>query len=454
MDNVSDNFSFPNNLKVDKELIILATVALLLIPALLINIGELPPFSYSTGISKESSQIFRVVHEFLTHIPSLLLAIGFSLMIFIFLRPILGDTKSILVSLMFITSGRVFFWETINYDTDFGFALLVFITFITIFHCYKTQKYLRMFILSWSITAIAFVMKGFPALAFQVITISTFLILERRIKLLISNKHLIGLLMFAGIVFLYAGLNSDSISFPMFWRSLLNLFIIPTVNETQKTGFLVHVVQFPTEIFLYFLPWTVLIVSCFRKDFFTIIQQNAFLKFSMIAFFANILVYWLFPGLSPQYTLALFPFLLIVLLHFFNLDMNQNGIRYRTIYGILIGMSIAVLAFFVVAPFLNILAAPVYGDIKLYLLFQVSLLIVLFIIKLRKHTLIFFLALVSIVRIAFDWFVLPIQLENYSEYKYNNHPIETITEDKSIIFLPKNAPFFSLSSFESCDENR
>jgi hypothetical protein len=158
-----------------------------------------------------------------------------------------------------------------------------------------------------------------------------------------------------------------------------------------------------------------MVISFFRNDFVKIIQGNVILRFSLIGFFANVSLYWFFPGLNPAFILAILPFLLILLLHFFNLDLEKNNGRFKAIYIILVTISIVILIGLMTAPFLNILASSDYGDIKLYLLFQFSLLILLFIIKFRKQALLLFLIMVCLLRLAFDWFVLPIQLENYAE---------------------------------------
>ena len=474
---------------INKQVFVLIVAIILLIPALFINLGELNLFFHNDEASRAlvalemklsgniitptingeyylnipplynwiilgSTQVLGGFNEFSIRIPSVIFLIIFSLSIFICLKPYIGYKKSFLVALLFITSGYIFFWESFFSFVDFGFSCFVFLSFMSFYDGYRLKRFTQMFILSYLFAATAFLMKGFPAIVFQVITISVFLLIERKVKLLFSYKHLIGLCMFMAIVGLYLGLYSNFNSPKILLENLWNQSIQQSIIEHKSTYFWNHLLKFPGEILYHLLPWTILLICLFRNDFLKIIRINPFLKFSLITFAVNILVYWVSPDFYPKNILIILPFLLLLIVHFYSLDKENNTIRFRLVNYVFLIAGMVIPLMFVAAPFVKGLASSDYADIKVYLLFQVTFLTLLFMFKFRKQILLLFLVMVILLRIAFDWFVWPLRVEFVSHLKSEAIEIAGHAKDNELRFLQKKNNYHALSFYVSRERNQ
>ncbi len=238
-----------------------------------------------------------------------LLSLGlFSWTVYIYTRKHFDRLTAVSLALMLITSGRILFWDSMLGLIDICFSWIVFLNFMALYHLGKEGRWKWMFITSYFLCAIAFLLKGLPAAVFQGISmISTLLFFKVLRKKFISTDHFIG----AGL-----GLLPMLVYYILYARqvSLQNVFSILWDQSVQRTGVhygilktITHVFAFPFEQTYHFLPWSLLIVTFFHPRFRQWLKQNPFVHFCFWMLIANLPVYWFSVQVYPRYLLMFLP---------------------------------------------------------------------------------------------------------------------------------------------------
>jgi len=262
-------------------------------------------------------KLFNNNSEFMVRFPTTLFLILYCLTIFYFITKELGRQIGILSSLAFFTCGRVLFWDSFLGLIDMAFSWIIFLNFMLIWHYFRKGKYLQLFIISWLLTGVAFLLKGLPSLVFQGITLLVVFIQSRNIRLLFSWKHLAGIVVFSiltGVYYLNYYLQNpeylDNVLVRLFTESTDKSAI---GNGIQKT--LLHMVMFPLELLQHFLPWIVMVGFLFHRKIFLKVRKQSFIKYCLMALIANIAVYWLSPTTYPRYLLMLMPLAFVIFIY-------------------------------------------------------------------------------------------------------------------------------------------
>ncbi len=320
-------------------------ILLLLFPALLINLG-LIPISADEGtralVSLEMEisgsmvtptingefyfnkpplynwillGFYKISHshsEFIIRLPTILSLLLFGLTIFLSFFRKYGVRASFLSALIFITSARILFYDSFQGLIDITFSWIVFLSFMLLFRFYKREQYLRLFLVSYFICAIGFLMKGLPALLFQGITLLVIFIQGKQFKKLFSLSHLSGILLFV--------LITGSYYYQVFKQNPDFVYFTTLVNESAKRTFveygllktIIHLFTFPLEQLNHLLPWSVLIIILFSKKVLRKIREDQILKYMGLVFLFNIPVYWISVESYPRYIFSLYPLVLSV----------------------------------------------------------------------------------------------------------------------------------------------
>jgi len=288
--------------------------------------------------------------------------------------------------------------------------------------------------------------KGLPAIAFQGISLLVFLSFQKKIKLLFSWQHFVGistLLIPLGIYYyFYFTINpgsSHQVFFRIFDESLIKA--VPLLDSTSETigkseksfwsyipYFLKHIALFPVKTLYNMLPWAILAIFTFRRGFLnTVNTQDPLLKYSFWILFFNVLIYWFSPGTDHtkiKYYTFLFPLIYFTILWFYNKYYRQEIRKTTFLYYIFYGISLVVA--------LSPLAAPFYTETRnLPYIIPVSILLfatmgfltlILFKTKtLKLHALIM---LVIVARIGFNLIMQPVYVAGLTEVKFKSDAIE------------------------------
>jgi hypothetical protein len=161
----------------------------------------------------------------------------------------------------------------------------------------------------------------------------------------------------------------------------------------------------------------------FRKDLFKILWQNEFLKYCAIIFIANILVYWVSIEVYPRYILMLIPLIFSLFLHFHRMHYDDESFLYKVFISfalivMLLGAGISISFLF----WPEISEVP-YGSIKVYGIAIALFFLMYYFYKNKSQRLIVFSCSLLIVRIGFNFFVLPDRYEHDPATLYKQQAI-------------------------------
>ncbi|MBE9492267.1 MAG: glycosyltransferase family 39 protein [Bacteroidetes bacterium] len=391
-------------------------------------------------------KIFGNYDELALRLPTILSCLIFGLIIVLFLKKYLGKEGGLIVALIVLTSGRILFWDSFLGLIDITFSVVIFLNFMVIYHFFRKGSYLWLFLLSYLLTAVAFMFKGLPAIVFQGITLLVLFISEKKFLKLISFKHVLGILLFfilTGFYYVvYLNANQDTFH---------NIIYVLFEQSTRRTGLrfgilrtIEHIFIFPFEVWYHFAPWTILIVFLFRKKCLSQIFSNPFIKYNALIFIFNIIVYWISPEVFPRYLFMFLPLLYTVLYYLMKSASKPTGFIIVSYFFFSIMLIAA--AGSVVLNFIN-----TFDDINLrllkslFLLLCFSFLIYLY-LKIKSQRMVIIVIFLLVSRIAFDWFILPTRAKTVQEFKDQALYVAELTKGEKL-YVYKNTVYQHGSSF-------
>jgi 4-amino-4-deoxy-L-arabinose transferase-like glycosyltransferase len=279
-------------------------------------------------------KLFHSFDEWVARMPSLLSFLLMAFLTFKVSARYLNKNLAVLIALATLTSADLLFYGTVNSgEIDLFYSLLVFIQLIAIFHFSEEKKWLLMFIVSYAFMALGFLTKGPPSLAFQFFTLITWFVYKKHGLKLLSFQHLSGLfiaILIIGSYFLLYDREGNAMDF------MGRLF----AEASQKSGaessafdILKNTLLFPLRIIKIILPWSLLLVFIRWKKLVSYFKSNSLFAFSCIFIVSNLWLYWFTGESKDRYIYMFIPFIIIILLHFYN---NAKHIYYLALSLLLI----------------------------------------------------------------------------------------------------------------------
>lgn len=355
--------------------------------------------------------------EFTLRLPMVISLLLFGLTIFQFVRRHLGNMQGFVVAMLFITSGRILFWDSFLGLIDITFSWLVYSAFMLIYYFHSRKQYLALFLVSYLLTALTFMMKGLPSLVFQGITLLVFFSYNREFKKLFSWRHFAGIGLFILIV------GSYYLAY-FRYNSLDNVFVTLFSESEKRTiinygwkRFVSHLFTFPLEMFYHFFPWSVLWIFFFKKDFRKTLHDHPFLRFNFLVFIYNIIIYWTSPESYPRYIFMLFPPLFTILVYMFFLDRAAKGRWSKVVEGFLLAVLILGTMAAVPMPILKQTGFVNFAWLKASVMFAVMAMLTWIYLKVKEQRMIIFAAAMLMLRIGFDWFIIPPRYDDFQVHK-------------------------------------
>jgi len=269
-------------------------------------------------------QIFGTT-EFAVRFFSVLSMIVMGLLIFLACKKYINLRTAIFSSLFFLVSIDLYFYFSMLGEIDIFYSLITFGSFLSIFHFYEKKNYYLLFLITYGLSALGFLTKGFPSVVFLVISVGIFFLYKKDLKKLFSLAHLSGILVFililGGFFLWYDRFNDALYYLNLLWSRSSNR----TMAEESMNNLLMHLITFPLDLLKIMLPATLLLVLMFRRDWLKIIRQNKLLEFVLIIFIVNILVYWISPGARERYVYMLLPFPIMIFSYFLDRSLDEGS---------------------------------------------------------------------------------------------------------------------------------
>lgn len=332
-----------------KEFLALAGAAVLLVPALLLNLNIVPLYGEEPRRAVVAMEmLFRhnwlvptvngdtyylkppffnwilaslytltgVNSELITRLPTVLSALLLGLVIYVTGKRYVSRTFGALSAMLFLTAAGNLFFNSMLAEIDLFYSLVTYTSLVCLFHFRQQGKYLMLFVTVYFLGAISVLTKGAPSLVYTGLSLLVFFISNREFKKLFTFTHLIGILIFLVIIggyFLAYSKQGDVMLY------LKNLSFESGKRFSGDTiwDYLLQMIWFPADTLLNLLPASLLIVFALRKGFFGTLNGNPLMKFAFLMLVIHYPVYWLPPGGRQRYIIMLYPFIIQIFTYFY-----------------------------------------------------------------------------------------------------------------------------------------
>lgn len=354
-----------------------------------------------------SFYFFGVVNEWSARVPTIIFLGLFAIAIYRCMRYYMDTRKSILTSLWFLTCGRILFWDSMLAFIDIAYSLVSFLVMFLSFHLYQKKRYWLLFISVFFLTAIGYLLKGFPSFLFLFFSLITVSVYFKNYKIILHPGFWTGLFimiaMIGGYYYLYS-LHHDAGNTlgPLLDQSTRRTIVRFGIIDVVK-----HIFIYPLENIYHFFPYTIPGLLLLNKEVFKQVFSKEYLVLFALLFVSNILVYWVSPEVYPRYILMHLPLAFAV-----------NIFGYETAYRLEIKAVKYVEYLFLSIPMIGIILAiagmfhPFLSQIP-YAITIVSCVIIilsiLFILGFKNKHLVIWYSVLSllIIRIGFNFLVIP-----------------------------------------------
>jgi len=345
--------------------------------------------------------------ELTVRLPAVIPLLLYGGSIFWVVKKYLNWQLGFLAAIMMLTNGRMLIYDSMIGHIDILFSWVIWGNFMLIFYFWKKEQWLLLFVLSYLLTAVGFMLKGLPALVFQGLSLLSVFICHRQFRRLLYWQHVLGLgvlvLLLGSYFYAYSQYNSLDTYFYTLWHESSQR----TVVEKSWLSTVQHLFTFPFELFVYhILPWSLLIIYVWRRAFWRQILQHDFLRFNLLLLGGNVWVYWLSPETHPRYLFMLYPLFFVLLAYAFDQYHGRTQPYGRWLMYLLGGiMGVASLAVWAV-PFVEVVKDLPLMWLKVGALFVSMLLCTWLYLRLPAQRLVLFAIFLLLFRIGFDWFIL------------------------------------------------
>jgi len=354
--------------------------------------------------------LFGVWKEWVPRLATVVSLLGYAATIWFFFKRHFSQRLALINALAFITCGRVLLWDSQLGLIDITFSWITFLSFMVVFDAFEKKRWWTLFLLTYALTAAGFLMKGLPSVVFQGLTLIAYFAYRRAWRRFFSLQHVAGGLLFLAIIGLYYWQYSQYHTLGEIFRTLFTESSKRTAVEYGWGDTVIHIFTFPFEMVYHFLPWSLGILFVFHRKAWSWIRQDAFVFYLFLVFSVNIVLYWTSVEVYPRYLLMHAPLTFGVFFYLQKKHMGERTIAWRGLEWIWGGFLLVIwaLAFL---PFFWERGQWVSGY------FWKAGVLVLLVTglgaafwKWREERVFVLLAAMLVFRLGFDWFVLPDRL--------------------------------------------
>ncbi len=351
--------------------------------------------------------LFGSMSEWVVRLPGVISVWLTALLVFFAARKNLGEEKAGLGALIYLTSADLLYYGAVNAgEIDLFYSMIIVAQALSIYYFFQRKKWLLLFLVSYVLTAVGFLTKGLPSLAFQALTLLGLFLYYRKFWKLFSWQHIFGIGLFASLVggyFYLYNQENDALAFAV---NLYKESSQRSANEASPWPVLLNIPKFPLLLAQLILPWSLFVFLIFGRG--TGIKGNPFLRFSVIFILANIWLYWLSPDIRNRYLYMFFPFIAVILAHFYVrcLDPERNPPRW--VLWLFRGATLIAAAFFVAVPLIGKFSAHLTYPWLICLPFVIGIVASVWIQFKRPSLAIYaFVACMAMVRIGYNKAIMP-----------------------------------------------
>ncbi|WP_210518859.1 ArnT family glycosyltransferase [Hymenobacter terricola] len=282
-------------------------------------------------------RMFGAINEWVIRLPTVVALLGMGGSLYYFVGRRLGRGLGMAAALAFVTSGRMLFYDSGLGLIDTLHALVTYLGFMAVFELGERRRWRALFVLSYAITAVGFLLKGLPSLVFQgAALVVYFVLVAGQWRRLLSGAHALGLAVLAALVGGYFAVYHHFHPLREYLATLLEQSTQRTVAAHAWRESLVHLVKYPFDFVSDFLPWTLLLLCLARPGWRRVLRGHPFLLFNALLFAALTPVFWLSPGTIPRYLFVLTPLCFTVGVYFYQHFWAERRWPQRVFDGVLL----------------------------------------------------------------------------------------------------------------------
>jgi 4-amino-4-deoxy-L-arabinose transferase-like glycosyltransferase len=265
-----------------------------------------------------SSKFLGSFSEFSVRLPTVISLILIGIFNYLFIKKYLKEEIAFFSSIFFITSGTIFYYFSLLGEIDIFYSLIIYLCIISVIFFFSKKELGKLYFFSFLFAGFGFLTKGFPSVVFLYGTLILVFFIGKKYRYFFSKFHLLGIFVFVLIVGTYFYLYNlyhplvDYIQF--LWSESSGRTVI---GENKSLKLLTHLFVFPLKTLIALIPWSILVIFLFRKNFFQEVFKNPILKIFLVVFLGNYFVYWISPGANQRYIYMLYPFLILVFSYFY-----------------------------------------------------------------------------------------------------------------------------------------
>ena len=359
------------------------------------------------------------------------------LTVYYFVKKYTNRRIAFFAAFAFLTNGRILIYDSLLGLIDATFSWVIYLIIMLIFFYGQKKNYYSLFIVTYFLVALGFLMKGLPSLVFQMVTLLVYFIMTRDFKKLFHPAHFVGIAVFLLVtgVYYYGLLSNNPVTAQMVFAKLLQ-------ESIQRTGLkfgiwptIMHIITFPFEFIYHFAPWTIFAIALLHKNVWEYVRKNAFIHYSLLVFLANIFVYWISPQVYARYLFMFIPMFFSILFYFFFSIVRENSWQKNLIHSIIIVSTLLLWVSCLPLPFLNELKNVSSIYLKTTFLFVILGAVTFIVLKKPQYRMHAFAFAVVIMRLAFNWLILEQRGKRYFEAKALSDKIVSITKSHDLYLL-------------------
>ncbi len=286
------------------------------------------------------SELFGYFGEWPTRMTTLIFLALFAWTVYYFISRQIDKLTGLTMALMLLTSGRILFWDSMLGLIDICFSWIIYINFMILYTMAKAQRWRMLFVISYLLFSVAFLLKGLPAVVFQGISVITALQLHGVLKKkLFTADHWIGIAIGLLPVIGYYACYASQVNLDQVFSILLDQSMQRTGTHHGLWKTITHFFIFPFEQFYHFLPWSLLLLLVFHPRCMQWIKSDEFVRFNFWMLVANLPVYWLSVQVLPRYVLMFIPMFNLVGYFVLQESRQLNARWWKVLRAIFIGMT-------------------------------------------------------------------------------------------------------------------
>ncbi|MDO7887660.1 ArnT family glycosyltransferase [Hymenobacter cheonanensis] len=408
-------------------------------------------------------RLFGRQDEFMLRLPTIVALLLYTTALWRVLRPQLGSRLAFTVALAFATTGRVLFYDSFLGLIDLWHAGLTWLGFMAVWYLGQRGQWARLFVLTYALTAVGFLLKGLPSVVFQGLALLVYCLDTRQWRRLFSWQHVLGVGVMLSIVGAYFLIYSQHNSLETALATLWSQSSQRVVTATPLAESVRYMLLFPFDFIKHFLPWTLLVLCLLVPGARRTVLASPFLRYNALLFLAILPVYWLSPATIPRYLFMLVPLGLTVVVALYARYWPAQPVAIRLLDGLLLGLLVASTLLVLAPPLLRLAGGlglvaparlavlrgvPASGLLTLAFVGPLALGAYLF-WRLADYRLLVLGYYLLVLRLAFDVFIFPARMQTSPEVTYRTDAIRVGRETKGrpLVLYPEGGPLDNVEAF-------